>query len=229
MFIFVKILNMIKVGLSGNRYSGKDRVCSLFNQIGVPIFNADVILKFILSCNYEVLGEIKEKFGESVFKNGSLSLKEISNQKIFKDILDIVEPHLMVAYDRFINKNKKSLYTIFHSSILFERGWNAKMDKNISVFSPLHDRVQRCRAITQRKVSTIHDLAKSEIKDLDKNNKSDFVVHNYEAGLDPLDTVNDIDKAILNEIIERDKELDKNKKSKVTTVGGNKNFIRINL
>ena len=54
---------MIKVGLSGNRYSGKDRVASLFNQIGVPIFNADVILKFILSCNYEVLGKIKEKFG----------------------------------------------------------------------------------------------------------------------------------------------------------------------
>ena len=32
---------MIKVGLSGNRYAGKDAVSKLFEQIRVPVFDAD--------------------------------------------------------------------------------------------------------------------------------------------------------------------------------------------
>ena len=43
---------MIKVGLSGNRYSGKNRVVAMFKQIGIPVFEADVILKFILQHNF---------------------------------------------------------------------------------------------------------------------------------------------------------------------------------
>ena len=40
---------MIKVGLSGNRYAGKDAVSRLFEQIRVPVFDADIVLKFILN------------------------------------------------------------------------------------------------------------------------------------------------------------------------------------
>ena len=37
---------MIKVGLSGNRYSGKDRVSTLFSQISIPVFEADIIMNY---------------------------------------------------------------------------------------------------------------------------------------------------------------------------------------
>ena len=194
---------MIKVGLSGNRYSGKDRVASLFEQIKVPVFHADIILKYLLNCNYEILGEIKSQFGDSVFKDGKLSYKEINKQKIFDRILSISEPYLEASYSSFLKRHKKAPYIIYHSSILFETGLNKKMDKNITVFSPQHDRVQRCRYSTQTKVSVIYDLIKSEIKDLDKNNNSDFVIHNYEAGIDVLDTVNQIDRQIIDEIIDQ--------------------------
>ena len=49
---------MIKVGLSGNRYSGKSTVCKLFKQIGIPVFEADVILKFIISRDLETINMI---------------------------------------------------------------------------------------------------------------------------------------------------------------------------
>ena len=52
---------MIKIGLSGNRYSGKNRVVNIFKQIGVPVFEADVIIKFILQHNYELQAEISDK------------------------------------------------------------------------------------------------------------------------------------------------------------------------
>ena len=39
---------MIKVGLSGNRYSGKTAISKMFKQIGIPVFDADIVLKFII-------------------------------------------------------------------------------------------------------------------------------------------------------------------------------------
>ena len=45
---------MIKIGLTGNRYSGKDRVCKIFEQISIPVFQADVVLKFIINHNFEI-------------------------------------------------------------------------------------------------------------------------------------------------------------------------------
>jgi dephospho-CoA kinase len=38
---------MIKVGLLGSRYSGKDRTARVFKQIGVPIFGGRCYLKIL--------------------------------------------------------------------------------------------------------------------------------------------------------------------------------------
>jgi dephospho-CoA kinase len=74
--------NMIKVGLTGNRFSGKDTVCKLFEQIGVPVFNADVVLKFILNYNYEINYKIRNIFGDVFSLKGDyLILVNFLNKK----------------------------------------------------------------------------------------------------------------------------------------------------
>jgi dephospho-CoA kinase len=45
-FVVINIFNtMIKVGLSGNRYSGKNEVCNIFRKLTIPVFEADTVLK----------------------------------------------------------------------------------------------------------------------------------------------------------------------------------------
>lgn len=193
---------MIKVGLSGNRYSGKNRVATLFHQIGVPVFEADVILKFIINNNYELQGEIADRIGRSCFnKEGFLDHNKIISGGNFSKILDVVEPELYKAWKKFTKKNYKSIYCIFHSSILFEREWNSGMDLNISVFSPYADRVDRCKYLTNKSISSIYDLSKREIDELDKNNLSNYVIHNYNNQNinhgDTLTQVNKIDNQII--------------------------------
>jgi len=169
---------MIKVGLSGNRYSGKTRVADLFKQIGIPVFDADTILRFILNYNWELLGEIKEELGSDIFQGDYLNFREIKNPKVFNKVLKMVEPDIFRSYERF-NKKQNSIYTIFHSSILFETGWYKDMDKNISVFSSHTDRIKRCKKLTNMGLLTINDLSKTEMDPLDKNELSDYVIHNY--------------------------------------------------
>lgn len=192
---------MIKIGLSGNRYSGKNRVSNLFKQIGVPVFEADVILKFILNHNYELQAEISDRIGRVYFKDGKLNEEKVKVDGIFSKVLEVVEPELYRAWERYLEKNKKAIYCVFHSSILFERDWDKAMDQNISVFAPYADRVERCKYLTNKSVSSIYSLTRLEMDELDKNKKSDYVIHNYNNDSpfygDALTQVNEIDKKII--------------------------------
>ncbi len=169
---------MIKIGLSGNRYSGKTRVSNLFKRIDIPIFDADTILRFILNYNWELLADIKKEIGDEFFEGDFLKFDEIQDTTIFNKILDMVEPDIFRAYDIF-NKKQKSIYTIFHSSILFERSWYKKMDKSISVFASHTDRISRCKNITKMGLLPINNLSRTEMDTLEKNRLSDYTIHNY--------------------------------------------------
>lgn len=169
---------MIKVGLSGNRYSGKSRVSNLFTQIGIPVFDADTILRFILNYNWELLADIKQQLGSDIFQGDFLNFREIKDTTTFNSILDMIEPDILKAYERF-NAKQNSIYTIFHSSILFERGLNRKMDKNITIFASHTDRISRCKELTKMGLLPINNLSKTEMDPLDKNQLADFTIHNY--------------------------------------------------
>ena len=196
---------MIKVGLSGNRYSGKDRVANLFKQISIPIFEADTILRFILNYNYELLGEIREKLGNDIFLTDSLDFRNIKDPKNFDKVLDMVEPDIFRAYGIFNKKHEKCTYTIFHSSILFERDWDKKMDLSVSVFAPHTDRIKRCKYVTDLGLLTVNDLVKTEMDPLEKNRLSDYTIHNYNDEItvfgDTLSQVNKIDQKIIDKFL----------------------------
>jgi dephospho-CoA kinase len=119
--------------------------------------------------------------------------------------------NLFENFDKFMSKNTQSIYCVFHSSILFERGWDKTMDYNVNVFSPTNDRMERCKYLTSKTVSSIYNLAKTEIDDLEKNRKSDFVVHNYNeenpALGDILSQVSNIDQKVIDDYLELERKI----------------------
>ena len=193
---------MIKVGLTGNRFSGKDTVCKLFEQIGVPVFNADVVLKFILNYNYEINYKIRNIFGDVFSLKGDLlDIGKFSEQKKFNDLIDVIEYELLDAYDQFNKRNKQKVYTIFHSSILMEREWQKVMDYNISVYSSRDERKIRAKRVTGVSEGIINNMMCSEMDDIIKNSLSEFVISNYPGAYhiygDICEQVNKIDQKII--------------------------------
>lgn len=191
---------MIKVGLSGNRFSGKDRIVKLFKQIGIPVFEADIVLKFILNYNTEKLKQLKYLIGDEFFIGDHLDIKSIKREEKFGKVVEHFKEELLNAYDKFNRKNYKSIYSIFHSSILFESDWDYDMDMNISIFTPSNIRIDRCKFETNYKTSEIYKLMKSEMSELDKNNRATYVVHNYEV-VDTMKEINKIDSDIINHFL----------------------------
>lgn len=187
---------MLRIGLSGNRYSGKTRISKLFKQIHIPVFDADTVLRFALNYNTEINEKLKPILGDFYYEFGLLSLNRVFKDKKFDIVLKYFEDDIFKAYERFNEKNKNSVYTIFKSSILFEYGWDKKMDSNITVFAPSNIRIDRCKFHTEHSISEIYKLIKTEMDDLDKNKKANYVIHNYEPN-DVLSEVCKIDKVII--------------------------------
>lgn len=187
---------MLKIGLTGNRYSGKKRISKLFKQIHIPVFDADTILRFAIFYNTDLNEKIKSELEDYYFEFGLLNMKKIIKDRKFNEVVRFYEEDLFKAYNRFNVKNKNSVYTIFKSSLLFELGWDKKMDSNINIFAPSNVRIDRCRFHTEHSMSKIYQLVKTEMDDLDKNKKANYVIHNYEPN-DILRDVSEIDKSII--------------------------------
>ena len=187
---------MIKVGLSGNRYSGTNQICDVFRKLTIPVFEADIVLKFIINHDITVSSDIRSKLKHLHNNSGYIDPRLIKTKKEAEIVLESAQHELMSAYDKFSEKNKSSIYTIFHSSVLFEKEWHKLMNHNIAVFCPKITRMERCRELTKNKISDIAYLMKTEIDDLDKNKMANFVVHNYD-GRKPLDQIHQIDQFVI--------------------------------
>jgi len=118
---------MIRVGLSGNRFSGKNKVAKVFfDSFDIPIFDADIVLKFIL--NHAALSDLSmnstilERIGVDYISDdySMIKLNKVNEDKKFLDLLKIVEKDLFKAYNRFI-KNKKALGTLFLILVFYLR------------------------------------------------------------------------------------------------------------
>ena len=187
---------MIKVGLSGNRYSGKSEICDIFRKLTIPVFEADTVLKFIINHDAAVNSQIMSKLKDIHGKSSYVDPQFVKTKKEFDIVVDCAQHELMRAYETFSEKHKSSIYTIFHSSILFERNWHKLMDHSIAVFCPKITRMERCKELTNMKVSDVAMSMRNEIDDLDKNKMANFVIHNYE-GRKPLDQVHQIDQFVI--------------------------------
>jgi dephospho-CoA kinase len=190
---------MIKVGLTGTRFSGKDNAVSYFKKIGIPIFDADTVIKFILNYNWEIVEDIKIKIGNDIFdSNGRLDYNKLVSLGKFSDVISLLEDDLFFAYDRFTEKNSKLVYSIFNCSILFEENWNKKMDYTISVYAPFVERVERAKKyLNSKNITKITSVFSKETSELDKNKLSDYVIHSYGQN-NVLSQVRKIDQELIN-------------------------------
>lgn len=197
---------MLEIALTGCRYSGKTTIANKFKKIGVPVFDADTVLKFILNFRTYVEEPIKSNVGSFVYTGGFLDPSAFVTDSIFDRTIDVVEFELFQAWNSFKEKHKGSPYIIFESSILFERRWNKRFDKVICIFAPKEERVYRAKQLLGYSVEFLWSTLDKEIPELEKNTNSNYIIHNYGNGPNVLDQINHIDTVIINNYIENEKK-----------------------
>lgn len=188
---------MLKIGITGNINSKHEEIAKHFSNIGVPLFNADVIIKFILNYRQDYLDLIKKKVGSHIFFHSYLEPSSISYYD-FSQILDLIKPEIFTSYEKWRLRYKNNYYTLFSCSVLFEKEWNDHMNFNINVYRPESSRVDE-----YKKNSDYFnpDIFHNEMKDSDKNIIANWVIHNYESSYDNVfNQIQKINKNIISKL-----------------------------
>jgi len=180
---------MYKVGLTGNYFSGQDEVAKLFKDFNVPVFDANLITKFLINYSPTHISKIKKEFGSNIYSVGLLDLSEFNDNKSFNKLLDIIEFDLLKSYEIFRKKYKNEFYTIFYFDYIFERNLDKILNFNITSFRPKYYRKSNMRYFTSFPENIIEKILDNEMDHFTKNSKSDYVIQNYNKDGDPLSDI----------------------------------------
>jgi dephospho-CoA kinase len=183
---------MAIIGLTGNYGMGKSTVSKIFEELGAIVIDADSIVRELLE-KEELISMIKDTFGDDVikmednkpridkkkladivFENPHLriSLENILHPLVFKKINEKIEQIRQITKDQ-----KTEPLIIIEATVIFERGYQNRFDKIITVYTDEETAIKRLlnKGISE---DDIKKRLKSQFPVEMKINKSDFVVDN---------------------------------------------------
>jgi dephospho-CoA kinase len=134
---------MLKVGLTGSIAVGKSFVCSVFEELGCRVLDADVTARDVVMPGTVGLKEIVRIFGPGVLtSSGQLDRKKLA-ATVFADkaqravLNSIVHPLVIEAQDEWIRRQEREDpdgIAIIDAALMIESGGYKRFDELIVVF-----------------------------------------------------------------------------------------------
>lgn len=189
------------VGLTGGIGSGKTTVAKMFENLGVPIYIADLEAKVITN-QPKTLKLIEKQFGSTVIENGKLNRTAVAqivfnNPEKLKQLNSIIHPLVAEHFKEWINKNKDQIFVIKETAILFETNSHLSCDFVITVSAPIDTRINRVQIRDNSPKEEIMKRINNQWSDEQRIPLSDFVINNITVD-DTLLQVKEIFQKIVN-------------------------------
>lgn len=174
---------MLVIALTGNYGMGKSFVLALFQQLGAVVLDADEIVRFLLSGS-EALGKIRALLGETVFsEDGMVDRNKLAelvfrNDSLRRSLEDILHPQVFEQIDSFLAAHgEKGMVVIVEVPLLFEREYENRFDRAITVFTDDETALRRLEAkgIEREKASL---RLKTQLPIEEKKRRADFLIDN---------------------------------------------------
>jgi len=188
---------MMSIALTGSIGMGKSTVARMFHSAGIPVFDADSVVRDLQGHNGALLEAIGARFPGTV-RGGILDRDELA-RAVFSDADElaaleaIVHPAVRAAREAFFNQNRDAPALLFEIPLLFETGQEAEFDKVIVVSAPAN--VQRTRALQRAGMTAekLEAILHRQLPDKDKRERADYVV---DTGADLSTTQSQVDEII---------------------------------
>jgi dephospho-CoA kinase len=171
---------MIRIALTGSIGMGKSTVARMFAAAGVPVFDADAVVRQLQGPGGALIERIAELFPGCV-RSGTLD-RECLAQIVLADrsklalLEKIVHPAVREWRETFIGKHRDSPALIFEIPLLFETSGEKEFDKVIVVSAPAE--VQRARVLERESmtVDKLNSILARQMPDEEKRRRADFVI-----------------------------------------------------
>ena len=178
---------MKKIGITGGIGSGKTYVASVFQSLGIPIFNADIQAKKIMTSSRKLIKLLKEEFGNDIYKDSDLNKEKLasiifSNSDKLQKLNSLVHPIVKKKFNNWCNTQTSS-YVIKEAAILFESRSHVGLDAVICVSAPLELGIERLLKRDNYSEMEINQRIENQISQEEKEKLSDYIIVNDERNL----------------------------------------------
>jgi dephospho-CoA kinase len=171
---------MIRIALTGSIGMGKSTVAAMFERAGIPLFDADAVVRRLQAEDPSLIGAIGGRFPGTV-ADGVLDRDKLAGQVLGKPdelaaLEAIVHPAVHAERARFLLDNKDKPALLFDIPLLFETHGEHAFDKVIVVSAPAE--VQRERVLARDGMSEdkLKAILARQMPDSDKRARANFVI-----------------------------------------------------
>jgi len=159
---------MLKIGITGGIGCGKTTVSKLFEQLNIPVIDADTIAHQLVEAGQPALKEIVQAFGSNILNfDGSLNRKKLG-QLIFSDSLEkqklesIMHPLIYQAIQTAL-KSLNSPYCIISIPLLFETNMINLVDRILVIDCAIESQIERVQKRDGMPLAQIQAIIDSQV------------------------------------------------------------------
>ena len=171
---------MITLALTGSIGMGKSTVAAMFERAGVPVFDADSVVRKLQGPGGALVTKIEERFPGTTGPDGvdrdALSTRVLAHPDELAALEAIVHPAVHHERTRFIVEHGDSAALLFEIPLLFETGGGEAFDKVIVVSAPAEVQRRRVMARPGMTEEKLEALLARQMPDEEKRERADFVV-----------------------------------------------------
>lgn len=171
---------MIRLALTGSIGMGKSTVAQMFESAGIPVFDADAVVRALQGRDGELVGTIEQHFPGTTGPNGvdrdALSKIVLADPERLARLEALVHPAVHRARSRFLLDNQDKPALLFEIPLLFETGGHEAFDKVIVVSAPAEVQRERVLARPGMTEEKLEALLARQMPDSEKRKLADFVV-----------------------------------------------------
>jgi dephospho-CoA kinase len=171
---------MIRLALTGSIGMGKSTVAAMFRRFGIPVFDADAVVRKLQGRGGALVNKIEERFPGTTGPDGvdrdALSERVLGDPGELAALEAIVHPAVHHERTRFIVENGDASALLFEIPLLFETGGAETFDQVIVVSAPEDVQRERVLARTGMSEAKFEALLARQMPDEEKTARADFVV-----------------------------------------------------
>ncbi len=177
---------MKRVGITGGIGCGKSTVVAEFQLLGVACFVADSVAASYYN-ELSFLADVRRLLGDGVFcPDGNVDKKAVaakvfSDRALLKQLNALVHPRVFSDFDRFCQQHGDDAYVLFESAILYDYGFDRKMDRMICVYLDLEERLRRLSLRDGVGEEALRARMANQLPAEEMMQRADYVILNYEG------------------------------------------------
>ena len=174
---------MLKIGLTGGIGSGKSTVSKIFQQINIPVIDADEIAHQLVAVGQPALTKIQQEYGSNILNpDGTLNRKQLK-ELIFSDDLQkqkleaILHPLIYQSIQKQINA-LNTPYCIICIPLLFEADMTNLVDRILVVDCPVEVQIKRLLKRDNMTIERIQSIIDSQVSQAFRKKMADDLIDN---------------------------------------------------